>query len=480
MSRMGTEFKVGLFTLLGLVATGIAIFFVSPELFDRKEKVRFYTRLTDASGILENTHVKTNGVNIGRVASVKLDKVGTRVELEVLASVPIPQGSTVAVRTVGFLGDKFIDVVRASDSDAMLEPKSLIPPATDNGDIAQVIRQVGSIAADIKKVTENMATVLGDKSGEKRMQDIVDNLREVTENSKLILAENRSNLRDTVENFRSVSASLRQLANDENRGRVERILTKFDESMTEVRGASENIRLISQKIEKGEGTIGRLVNDDKTLTELEGAVKEIRQALSPVSKLQVGVDTHSELRQDNTSQTYFNIRLMTRPDAYYTLGFTDKNRRIIDTETETLDPTQGSTAQTRVRETIRDQRQMKFNLQMAKRWGWAAARLGLFESSGGVAGDIYLWRDRLKISMEAFDFAEKNDEDRRLAHLKAYASILFFDHLMATAGIDDPTRLDPKTGQRRKEPNYFLGAGLSFNDQDLKAFFGLATVAAAR
>ncbi len=480
MSRMNTEFKVGLFTLLGLVATGIAIFFVSPELFDRKEKVRYYTSLKDASGILENTHVKTNGVNIGRVASVQLDSIGTRVELEVLASVPIPKGSTIAVRTVGFLGDKFIDVVRASEGgDEVVAPEGLIPPAKDSGDISEVIRQVGSIAADIKKVTENMATVLGDKTGEKRMQDIVDNLREVTENSKLILAENRSNLKDTIDNFRDVSASLRQIASEDNRGRVERILAKFDDSMTEVRGASENIRLISQKIEKGEGTIGRLVNDDKTLNELEGAVKEIRQALAPVSKLQVGVDTHAELRQDNTSQTYFNIRLMTRPDANYIFGFTDQRKRIVDTRTETLDA-DNADASTRTRETIRDDRSMKFNLQMAKRWGWASARLGLFESTGGIAADAFLWRDRVKVSIEAFDFAEKNDEERRFAHLKAYASILFFDHLMATAGVDDPTRLDPDTGKAKKNPNYFLGAGLSFNDQDLKAFFGLATVAAAR
>src|SRR6478735_9909887 len=102
MSRMGTEFKVGLFTLIGLSATALAVFFVSPELFDRKSKATYFTILKDASGILENTHVKTNGVNIGRVARIKLSETATEVEIEVLQDVPIPVGSQVAVRTVGF------------------------------------------------------------------------------------------------------------------------------------------------------------------------------------------------------------------------------------------------------------------------------------------------------------------------------------------------------------------------------------------
>lgn len=477
MSRMGTEFKVGLFTLIGVAATAIAIFFVSPELFDRKAKVRYYTVLKDASGILENTHVKTNGVTIGRVSAVTLSENATRVELEILADIPVREGATIAVRTVGFLGDKYIDLVRPDQGGNAIAIGGLIPRNPDTADIAEVVRQVGSIAADIKKVTENLANVLGDRKGEEKLSQIVDNIAAFTEQAKSILSENREDVRSVVANFREVSTSLKEVASSENRARIERILAKFDESMTDVKDTTENIQLISDRIEKGQGTIGRLINDDKALVEIQEAVKEVRQAIAPVNRLQLGVETHAEIRQDSANQAYFNVRLLTRPDTAYIIGFTDKSPRTVDTKTDIIDGDPNGDNQTRTIESIEDKRALRFNLQFAKRWKWLGARMGLFESTGGVAADFFFLRDRLRLTVEAFEFAGEDDRERRAAHLKAYASVLFFDHLVAMAGIDDPTRLDPRTGQRDKDPNFFFGAGLTFNDQDLKAFFGLATVA---
>jgi phospholipid/cholesterol/gamma-HCH transport system substrate-binding protein len=477
MSRMGTEFKVGLFTLIGLSATAVAIFFVSPELFDRKAKVSYYTVLKDASGILENTHVKTNGVNIGRVVKIKLSESATEVELEVLEEVPIPAGSQVAVRTVGFLGDKYIDIVRPEKSEGeRLGANGFIPRSPDSADIAEVVKLVGSIAADVKKVTENLAAVLGDKQGEQKLGNIVNNIEELTAHAKEMFAENRQDIRVMVANIREVSASLKEITDPENREKIDRILANFDESMEEVKHATTNIKQIAEKIDKGQGTLGKLVNDDAALEEVEGALKDLRQVLAPVTKLQVSVDTHSELRRDETSQTYFNLRFTTRPDSYYLLGFTDYSERTIDTRTETIDDGLGPT-NAHTRERIKDDKALRFNLQIAKRWKWIGARLGLFETTGGAAADIYLWKDRIRLSTEVFDFAKKDENIRRTAHVKAYASVLFFDHLMAMAGVDDPTRFKPGTTTLDPKTNYFFGAGLTFNDQDLKALFGMAAIA---
>lgn len=476
MSRMGTEFKVGLFSLLGLSAAAVAIFFVSPELFDRKTKTSYYTILKDASGILENTHVKTNGVNIGRVVTVKLNNNATQVQLEIFADVPVPAGSEIAVRTVGFLGDKYIDVVRPENTGERLSPDGFIPRSPDSADISEVVRLVGSIAQDVKKVTENLAVVLGDKNGQKKLSNIVDNIEQLTFNAKEMFAENRQDVRALISNFQELSTSLREVVNPENRAKIDRILANFDKSMEDVKGASNHIRLISEKIDKGQGTLGRLVNDDAAMVQIEGAVKDLREVLAPATKLQVSVDTHGELRRDESSQTYFNLKLATRPDSYYLLGFTDYSQRVIETTRETLD--NDPSGNPRTREKIKDNKSLRINLQLAKRWRWIGARLGLFESTGGMAADAYLWRDRFRLSLEAFDFSKKDEDERRTAHLKAYASILFFDHLIAMAGLDDPTRLDPNSGKLDKKINYFFGAGLTFNDQDLKAIFGMASLAA--
>lgn len=476
MNNWGTEFRVGVFTLLGLAVTVFAIFVISPDLFDTQKKSRYYTILKDAAGILPKTHVKTNGVNIGKVYSVELADDATKVVVEINRDVKVPQGSVIEVRTVGFLGDKFLEIKRKSESSEMIPEGGLIPRSTDTVELNEVISTVGGIAQDIKKITANLSKVLGDQRGEERITNIVDNIEQFTKDAKGILQENRDNVKTLVENFKEVSSTLRDVLDEENKEKVDRIIAALDRSMTEVEGATKNINLIAAKVERGEGTLGRLINDDDTIDDLQGAIKDLRNVLAPVANLQVGVDYHGEFRKDESTQHYFNLNLYTRPNHYYIIGFTDTKNDVVDTTTETIDG-DNSDSVVRSKETINRERALKFNLQFARRWYWAAVRFGLFESTGGLAADFYLWRDRLRFTAEAFDFSDKGDKIRKTAHLKAYASVLFFDHLSAMVGVDDPTKYDAATGKVKKDKNYFFGAGLSFNDQDLKALFGIAAMA---
>lgn len=479
MSQLGAEFRVGIFTLLGLAATVFAVFVVSPDLFEGDDQQKYFTVLKDASGILPKTHVKTNGVNVGKVLSVELDQNATKVWLSVDEGVEIPIGSKIEIRTVGFLGDKFIEIKRTDDmSKGMIDPGGLIPREEDATDLNEVISIVGSIAKDIKKVTENLAKVLGGEKGEQSIQNIVDNIEDLTREAKEILQENRADVRDLIANIKEFSTNINEVLDEENRERLDRIIANFDTTMVDVKDASKNVNLITERIEKGEGTIGRLINDDETLAELEGAIKDIRKVLAPVNQLQLEVDYHGELRRDESSQNYFRLNFHTRPGNYYVLGFTDAEETYRDTVTEqvAVDDDKNGTV-TRQKEYIKERKAIRFDAQIARRWHWAAIRFGLFESTGGIAGDFYALDDRLRFTVEAFDFAGSDEEFRTFAHLKAYASALFYNHIYAIVGIDDPTEKDPDTGERKKKLNYFLGAGVKFNDDDLRAIFGLAAVA---
>lgn len=475
MANRSLEYRVGIFSLLGLAATVVAIFVLSPDLFNQKEMTPYYTILQDASGILEKTHVKTNGVTIGKVTKISLSRDATRVDLEVEKEVFIPEGSKIIVRTVGFLGDKFIEIKRPSNVENGVGPNGFIAQATDASDLQEVISLVGSIAEDIKKVTTNLSGVLGDQQGQNTMANIVDNFRQFTGDARGILEDNRDDLREMVSNIREFSAVMKETMNPENRDRIERILANFDESMEEVKGATENINLISEKVEKGEGTLGRLINESDTVDDIQGALSDLRQVLAPIAQVRIAVDTHSFVRRDDTTQTYFNLLFRTRPDSFYVLGFTDFTDRTIDTSTQVIDG-DNSDGTTRIRESIVDQKALRFNAQIGKRWGPIGARLGLFESTGGVAGDLYLWNNRFRAALEVYDFADKDSPLRDFAHVRAWASILFFNHIYAMAGIDDPTRLDPETGKRANELNYFFGAGLTFNDDDIRSLLGLAAI----
>lgn len=485
MNNWGTEFRVGVFTLLGLAVTIFAIFVLNPDLFDTEKKSHYFTVLKDASGIMPKTHVKTNGVTVGKVQTVELGDNATKVGFEIKADVRIPKGSTIEIRTVGFLGDKFLEIKRVDDKGDYIAVGDLIPRSTDTAELNEVVSTIGKVAEDIRKVTNNLAKVLGDDKAEKSMQNIMDNIEQFTVDARGILQDNREDVRTLVANLQEFSKSVNDVLDKDNKEKIDRIIARFDTTMESVDDASKNIKLIAAKVEKGEGTLGKLINDEDTIEEINGAIKEVRNVLAPVSNLQVAVDYHGEFRRDQSTQHYFNVNFQTRPNHFYILGFTDRGKEQIDTsidKTVDTDPTDNISYQREIRET---QRPIRFNLQFGRRWYWAAVRFGLFETTGGVAADFYLFRDHLKWSVEAFDFADKDDKIRKTAHFKSYLSALFFNHIYAMVGVDDPTRYDPKTfnpvtgkAQLDKKLNTFFGAGITFNDQDLKALFGVAAIAA--
>jgi phospholipid/cholesterol/gamma-HCH transport system substrate-binding protein len=487
MKTLGTEFKVGIFTLIALGTLVYMFFVLSPDSFESGKRKSYYTILNDAAGIIPKTHVKTNGVIVGKVKDVKLDVNMTRIDMEIDVGVKIPVGSYIEVRTRGLLGDVFLEIIRVADSGEYIPDGGQIPRSEGSTDMQAVIALAGSIGRDVKKITAVLADVMGSEEGASEIKEIIANIRGSTGDLRSTLAALRGAIGDRPEdvkaivaNIKEFTAGLREVLDSDNQKKLSNIIASFDESMGDVKGATKNIRLIAEKMERGEGTLGKLISDESTISEIEGAIKDLREVLSPVKKLEVGVEYRGEFRNDRSGQNYFNMIFKTRPDRYYLLGMTDLQSQQVDRTTKTIteEPAVDDDPETtQVRETIRERQALRFNLQFAKRFGPIALRFGLFESTGGFASDLYLFRDRLRLSAEAFDWKTKDNEYRRVAHLKTYASVLFFNHVSAIAGIDDLTRLDPESGKEIKKPKYYFGAGLSFNDNDLRALFGAASLA---
>ena len=107
-----------------------------------------------------------------------------------------------------------------------------------------------------------------------------------------------------------------------------------------------------------------------------------------------------------------------------------------------------------------------FSAQIAKRYYDIGFRAGLFESTGGAGIDYYLFKDRLKLSFEAFDF----DIETR-PHLTFKADYKPFEFLYLTTGVDD---FVSDIGRE----SYFVGGGFSFSDEDIKTLLRSVTFTA--
>lgn len=492
--RWTYEFKVGLFSLGALLVIAYMFFILSPDLFRTHSENHFFTVTQDASGIVSKTQVKTNGVVVGKVQSVQLEGNQSRIDFSVRSEVKLPRGSEIQIREKGLLGDVFLEIIRGEDRGDYLKDGEFLPPSKDQVSISKLVSIANSIGKDIKRITSSFADVIGGEDGRRNINSIVTDVRDLASSLKSILSENRegfkhiiSNLERTttsldsvvtgkkgdiaefVTNLKEVTESLRIVLRPDNRDKMDRILASFDSS-------SNDLKSIAKKINDGQGTLGRLVNDDKMINEFQAAVKDLRGLVAPARRMRVAVDFKAEYRGNSRTQGYISVMLQPRPDKYYLIGITDVVESEKDTFIEKLPPSPGEISpdaitSERYHRTTVERRSIRFNVQYAQRWYFAQLRFGLFETTGGIAGDFFLLDDNIRFSLEAFDF--RRTSQRNFGRLKAYASILFFNHIYAMVGADDLTRKDPSTGKKAK-PYYFMGAGFNFTDEDLKSLFGLA------
>lgn len=487
MTRLSIEAKVGVFVVAGILVLAYMSMKVGKLKYGPDQGYDIYGYFDSAEGLVKGVPVQVAGVDVGRVIDIALEKGKARVTLELNPDVQIGEDVQAAIRTKGVLGDKYVELILGSPKSPPIKAGGTIRRTVSPANIDSLLQQLSSIGQDIKQLTQSFSGVLGGKDGKASLKIIVDNLRELAQALNETVQKNRNNIDRALDNFAVFSQDLRNISGT-NKDTLREILVNFREASGQLRDAIVAIGRITEKIDRGEGTIGRLVNEEQTVDEMnqtlvalkeiaekinrgEGTIGKLVQDDETVDNINMTLSSINEyLQKEQSFQTYLNyrgeyqfdsddvksyvsLRIQPKEDKYYLLQVVDDPAGK-ETETVYTTTTNGVATTHTTREVNKDK--LKFSAQIAKRYYDLGLRGGLFESTGGVAADYYLFDDRLVLSLEAFDF----DPDRD-PHLKFKADFTPFRFLYVTAGLDDFISNEGKESA-------FVGLGLHFSDQDLK------------
>src|SRR3954467_13556721 len=105
-----TRFRVGIFTLLGLLLIGGATVFVNDQPYWWRPCQLVHISVEDATGLKSKSPVRSLGLEIGYLRSVEL--ADSRVDLGICITAPVEVLPTTKayIRGEGFLGDKFVEL----------------------------------------------------------------------------------------------------------------------------------------------------------------------------------------------------------------------------------------------------------------------------------------------------------------------------------------------------------------------------------
>ncbi len=477
---MSTTAKIGAFFLVVIgLAAGLIMKIEDIPIGRRARTKSVDVRFTDVAGLDDKSMVRIAGVPVGKVDGIRLLPDGTAVvHLALDPDVELREGAYGQIQSLGLLGDKYVLLSPGDPKGTKLGDGKQIEGTAPIG-FDQLTRQASEIATDVKQLTAALSGSLGGKAGEEKIDRIVDNIGKLAESLRDLVESNRTNVDVTMANLKEFSADIRAtLARvdrilDENRGGVKSSVSNIDEVTGKLKATADNLSSITQKIDSGNGTIGKLLNDDTThknvndaLQAVKTGVDSLNTTLTRVNRIQLDLGFRGEyLSRGGNSKGYFTLDVVPRENKFYRIELASLpgGRRRDTTQTTTITNPDGSVSQIKaVTETFEDE--FGFSAQLGYRVKDTVVRAGLIESRGGLALDQYLFADKFLVTGEAWDFGRSNAS----GHVKLSGRWNASPNLYLSGGVDEVLNSDTRS--------LFLGAGIRWKDEDIKTLLGSITL----
>ena len=136
-----TQFLVGLFALLGIVALAILSFKLGRISFLPKPGYVLYANFDNIGGLKPGDEVDIAGVKIGKVLGATLVQNQAHVAMEIEKGVAIDEGAIASVRSQGIIGGKYISI-QLGPSEKILPDGGLIVDTEPAFNLENVIGNV--------------------------------------------------------------------------------------------------------------------------------------------------------------------------------------------------------------------------------------------------------------------------------------------------------------------------------------------------
>ncbi len=447
------EFKVGLLIVfVGIMAVVMSLkVSEDPERLFKTKKVYFI--LEDAAGIEKNTPIYLAGIRIGAVKKVGLVDGKARVDVAVKKNVHISKSSQVEIRPTGILGDKSIFITPGKPEEELIKEGAQIADVSDKASMDKLIYEIGKIASSISELADNIKNAAkGDDSTS--LGRIIKNVENFTGDLAEITAENQQDINGIVQEIRGITSKLDQFVNDDSPTGFQASWDGAMEGLRNIEGTISNFEDISEKINNGEGTIGRLVNDETTVEELNTAISGVNDFLYQSKKIETSLDFHSYyMTGEKEFKSFAGVKIQPGIDRYYLIQVVDDPEGFLN-RTKTSTEINGAPS-TVVEEAKFSKDRVRFNALFAKNIHDFTFKAGMIENRAGLAIDYNAYGGKLVFSGEAFDYDD--------LQLRARVKYELFRGVYLIGGIDDALK------NRFNTSNPFFGGGLFLTNDDIKA-----------
>jgi phospholipid/cholesterol/gamma-HCH transport system substrate-binding protein len=462
------ELKVGLLALAAIVSLGIVSLKITANQSGFGSYREYKSELDDATGIYPKTSIKVAGINSGKVRSVELVNGKAILTFEVLEKIKVTQGTELYVKSVGFLGDIYLDLKLGPANLASLAEGSNIK-VVQAGGLANAANQATEMIGEIKGILVLIKESLQTDEKENKLQKILTNLQIISQDSKELVTSfkgytvgNSGKLKNIVDNINELTEQLAYETNRHEDGSMMGQLKNIKPILTDARQVMNDIKEIINDVKQGRGVAGKLLRDEKMGEKIDETITNVNQIFSSVNRFRTDISfftgpNSTDYKGEKIVYSALNLDLITSPEKMYRFGVVD-SKLGPSSQSDTDTTLNGGTASNKV---ITDNNAIKFNFQIARKFQDFRIRAGIFESTAGLGLDYMMPQHGMMLSMDTFNYEGSDGAFVRLSGefrmWKIFYARLTAENLAAKEGTKSGT----------------VSAGVRFNDNDVASLLGI-------
>ncbi len=430
---MKKEVKLGVFLLVALAMAGYFVIKTKSfmDLFSRGNRMPIFARFYTVAGLYPSAPVMLAGVKIGFVAAIQLDGRHAVARLEIDKKAYLTDDARAIISTIGIVGEKYVEIVYKEDY-LKVNPKPIPSGGTiltlEPFNLDELKVKFDNLYERLHRTAGEIADLVADPRIRSGIVETATNLASLSRDLKSLAGADgllpqavqrysdvAGRLAATADELgRTVASVSRALSPAEGEGLLDRagtLLAKLNES-------AEDLRAVTRKVRSGEGTVGKLMNEDELYRKIDQSVTQARDLIAELNR-------KKEALTKGTMHAAGGAEYLV--DQRKTRGTLDMQLNINDT-----------ILAGRVAEAATGGRPT-FSVRAGRKVGALTIAAGLFDShlGGGLALALAPKKIALHSYVSQFNRAQS-------PFVRSYLEFTLARHLRFTTGVSDLLRRDQR------------------------------------
>lgn len=268
---MKREIKIGIFAVAMIGAAWAGIRFLKGfDIFSRNDV--YYAAYDQINGVQTASPIMMKGVKIGTVTGVSFDPARSDkvvLQFTVKREYRIPSDSEAKIFSNGLMGNKAIEITYGT-ADTFLHKGDTLRSSRDR-DLMDVAgseldffkQRISQVTGDLSHTLDNLNRLM--EANESNVTATLSHLKSITGDMAGLLSEEKKNLRAAVDNLTRFSDML-----GANAPRVDSLIGGMNDLVVQLSeeefarkltGTVDRLNEVLARLEAGEGTIGKLLDD---------------------------------------------------------------------------------------------------------------------------------------------------------------------------------------------------------------------------